>query len=174
MRRHMPVMGLLCMRHLGLRRALVRGAARLRFLACWLCPDSAPTVESVVLRLYIPDHGAVVVGIVDVSFVYMRNGGIVPELAAFPTSASEAGAEVAVTVIDAAVEAHLRPPIALVPVVPAAGEAPIAGSGRLVVDCNGRWRNVDRKLDSGKCERTHEGRYRQNQGNCEFVVRHYV
>src|SRR5271166_6293061 len=48
-----------------------------------------------------------------------------PELAAFPASTGEAGAEVTVAIVDAAVEANLRAPIPFMPEVPAAGEAPV-------------------------------------------------
>src|SRR5580658_7520535 len=77
-------------------------------------------------------HGGVVHhrGVVDVGDVggrYVGHGTVVVELSAPPLAAAESHAAVAEAVVDAAVEADMRTPIAPVPGVDAARPAPIAG-----------------------------------------------
>jgi hypothetical protein len=67
-----------------------------------------------------------VVDIGDVHATEIVHGRVVSEDAAFPVAALVAGAPIAETVIDAAVESDMRPPIATVENVHAVMPAPIA------------------------------------------------
>jgi hypothetical protein len=57
------------------------------------------------------DHGGVV-NVVDVGDIYVVDGTIVEKVAAVPTSAFIAIAEIAESVVDAAVESDMRTPVA--------------------------------------------------------------
>src|SRR5208283_5640855 len=84
------------------------------FCRRWLCGDStlAAVIADTVNRRVI-DHRRVV-NIVNVGDIDVVHRSVVIELAVVPASAFVAMAEISVTVSDAAVEANLRPPIALI------------------------------------------------------------
>src|ERR1035441_960419 len=46
---------------------------------------------------------------------------------------------------------------------------PVARTGGLIEDGDGRWRDVHRKLNSSEGVRSEEGGQHQNQKHCEFV-----
>src|SRR5581483_9513263 len=71
------------------------------------------------------DHGGVV-GVVDVGDVDVVDAAVVPEVAVAPFAAVVAVAGVAVAVVDAAIEADVRAPVAGVPEVDAVAPAPPA------------------------------------------------
>lgn len=121
----MIVVGFLCMRHLRLCRPLTRRATGCRFRVRRLCRDPACAVERVVRARHIPDNGAVLVDIAHVVAIDPADRGVVMELFSDPASAGEAGAEVAVPVIHAAVESDLRTPVSRAPNICGAIESPI-------------------------------------------------
>jgi hypothetical protein len=59
--------------------------------------------------------------------VYMHNGSIIAEMVSLPSTTGKAGTEVAITIIDAAIKAYMRPPVALVKYVNSIIKSPIAG-----------------------------------------------
>ncbi len=68
-----------------------------------------------------------VVGVADDVDVYICDGAVVVEIAAAPVTTRVADTGIAEPIINAAVEADLRPPVAGVPVIETAGECPISG-----------------------------------------------
>src|SRR5271165_185485 len=84
------------------------------FCCRWLCSDStlAAVIADAVNRRII-DHRRVV-NIMNVGDVDVVHRTVVIELAIVPASAFVAMAEISVAVSDAAIEANLRPPIALI------------------------------------------------------------
>lgn len=84
------------------------------------------TVEADVADMHVVN--ARVVRVVDDVDVYVGHGAVIEEMAAGPIAAEEAGAWIAEAIVDAAVEADMRPPIAGIPDIEAVIPAPIAGS----------------------------------------------
>ena len=84
--------------------------------------------------------GAVLVDIGHMDAAEVRHGAVISEYSAPPLAADEADAAVAEAVVNAAVEADMRSPVAGVPSVHAARIAPVArgpqktGAGRLHPD----------------------------------------
>jgi hypothetical protein len=70
---------------------------------------------------------AVVINVMHDADVHIVVGAVVIEMAAAPVTALVADADVAETVVDAAVEADVRTPIATIKAVAAMPEAPISG-----------------------------------------------
>jgi hypothetical protein len=58
----------------------------------------------------IHDDCSVHVNIGDIDGVHVHHGCVVEKRSAAPLAAAKAGAEIAKTIIDAAIEAHCRPP----------------------------------------------------------------
>src|SRR6202795_1967961 len=73
-------------------------------------------------------HHGLVVRVVNDGGVHIVDRGVVVIPVAVPTAADVTHADVAETVIDAAVESDVRTPVTGVPTVPSADEPPIAGS----------------------------------------------
>src|ERR1035438_9820607 len=71
-------------------------------------------------------HDGPIVDVRHVMHVHVHHRAVVEEGAASPLSASEAYAAVSEAVVDSAVEANVRPPIAPVPAIEATRKAPIA------------------------------------------------
>src|ERR1700733_7173721 len=74
------------------------------------------------------NHCAVNVYIGDCGCVYMHDGGVVEESAATPLAAAKSYPPVSEAVVNAAIEADLRPPIATVPCIDAIVPSPVPGS----------------------------------------------
>jgi hypothetical protein len=92
----------------------------------WTRPESA--IAAVVANPCVVDDGY----IVDVDIPYHRlihpgNGAVIHECIVVPIPADVAYADVAEAIIYAAIEADVRSPVAVMPSVTAAVEAPIAG-----------------------------------------------
>ncbi len=68
------------------------------------------------------------VGVMDDRAVHVHDRGVVVEVVALPVSASEAGADVAESVVYAAVESDIRSPVTSVPDEHAVVPAPVSGS----------------------------------------------
>src|ERR1700757_1339433 len=89
--------------------------------------DAALAVEArAVHHSRVVDYGAVDVDIADHGLVHAYDCGVVGKYAASPFAADEADAAVTEAVVNAAVESDVRSPVARVPDVKAAGEAPVA------------------------------------------------
>jgi len=71
------------------------------------------------------DRAAIRVDVMDDGAVYVRDGRVVVKGPSIPITTDKAGAVVAVTIVDAAVEADTRSPITLYPNVARRREAPI-------------------------------------------------
>lgn len=82
----------------------------------------------------------VVVNVVNHGLVHVRDGGVVVEGVAAPVAAFVAVAVVAEPVMDSAIEAYVRAPVAVIPVIPAFVEAPVAGRPQ----CPDVWRQDPR------------------------------
>src|SRR6185312_1169959 len=78
-----------------------------------------------VLDIRVMDHGA----------VHVHDSGVIGEVAALPASAEEPHAAISEAVVDAAVEADVRSPIALMPDEGASAPAPVTGGPQ---QANGR------------------------------------
>jgi hypothetical protein len=114
----------LCLRGCHVDTALARG----RFLlGIWTSGNTTSPVEADAVHRSPIDHRGVV-HIVNVGDVHVVHRAIVVEVAIAPVPALVAVAEVAITVINAAVEADDRSPKARVPDVGAIGEGPVSGS----------------------------------------------
>ena len=74
------------------------------------------------------DHSAIDERVVNDRGVYVDDRGVVGETPAAPFTAHETHAAIAESVIHAAVETDVRAPVAGMPAVNAAGEAPVTGS----------------------------------------------
>ena len=96
-------------------------------LGSWASGNATSSVEADAVDRGPIDHCGVV-HIVNVGDVHVVNCAIVVELAIAPVTALIAVARVAITVINAAVEAYDRSPKAGVPGVEAIGEGPVSGS----------------------------------------------
>jgi hypothetical protein len=84
--------------------------------------DAAASVKAdAVVDHGVADDRSVDVGGVDDGLVYMDDGGVIGEDATAPLAAGEAVSIIAVAIIDAAVEADVRAPVAGMPAVDAAG-----------------------------------------------------
>src|SRR5208282_3312459 len=86
--------------------------------------NAAGTVESHMRVIH--DNGAAV-HVPDIGHVHVHHGAVVEEGPASPLSAEEAHAAVSEPVINAAVEADVRSPIAGMPAIEAARKAPVTG-----------------------------------------------
>src|ERR1700732_1287699 len=90
--------------------------------------DAAGAVEAgAVHHGRVVDHGAVDVDVAHHGLVHVHDCGVVGKGAASPLAADEADAAVTEAVVNAAVESDVRTPVAGVPYVKAAAEAPVAG-----------------------------------------------
>src|SRR5690348_2404277 len=76
----------------------------------------------------VADNDAALVDVVDNGHVDVGDGAIVEKLAPAPLAAVKADARVAVAVVDSAIEADVRSPIAAMPDVEAVSESPVTGS----------------------------------------------
>src|SRR5690348_2414740 len=76
----------------------------------------------------VADNDAALVDVVDNGHVDVGDGAIVEKFSPAPFAAIEADARIAVAIINAAIEADVRPPIAAMPDVEAVSECPVAGS----------------------------------------------
>jgi hypothetical protein len=106
------------------KRHPMRFMAPSLFFHCWTHQHSAGTVEAHVNVVH--DHVAAI-NVVHHANVYVENCAVVKECAASPFSPHKAYAAVPEAVVNAAVEADVRRPIATVPAVAAVFKAPIAG-----------------------------------------------
>src|SRR5271157_4071379 len=88
--------------------------------------DTAGAVEADVPRV-VHDDGAVV-DVGHIGHVHVDHRAVVEEGSASPLAAEETYAAVSEAVVNSAVEANMRPPVASVPAVEAASETPIARS----------------------------------------------
>ena len=89
---------------------------------------AAAAVIADTVHRYIADDGVVDVRVVDDCPVDVHDCGVVTEITAIPATAVEPLAGVAIAVVDAAVEAYCRAPVAGVPCIYAVIPAPVAGS----------------------------------------------
>src|SRR6185437_15850263 len=78
-------------------------------------------------RVLVHDSG-VDVGIVDDGAVYVNHRGVIGKLTSAPLAAYKADTHVAVSVVDAAVVAHVHAPVSWVEQVNATRPAPVWGS----------------------------------------------
>jgi hypothetical protein len=117
----------------GAFQVLLRGrcldvalAGRLFLSGSWARVNSATAAveaDSIIAAAY-----GGVVRVADDVDVYVCHRAVVIKIAAAPVTAGIADARVAESIINAAVEPDLRPPVAGVPAVETACECPIAGS----------------------------------------------
>ena len=86
------------------------------FLRRWPSRDAAlaAVVAHTVDRGVVYNHGTVDVGVVDDGRIHIQNRGVIAEDTPVPAAAAEAGSEVSEPIVDAAIKADLRGPIALV------------------------------------------------------------
>src|ERR1700758_543790 len=97
------------------------------FLRSGARSDAAGAVEARVVHYgRVVDHGAVHVDVAHHGLVHVHDCGVVGKGASSPLAADEADAAVTEAVVNAAVESDVRAPVARVPNVKAAGEAPVA------------------------------------------------
>src|SRR6266403_2218286 len=102
------------------------------------------------------DHSGVV-DVVNDGDIHIVHGTVIEKPAAFPASTFVTIAEVSITVVDAAVETDLRPPITLIEEISVAAPCPVAGgpdkafarTKRLLIYGKGRWSEGDREEHSG-------------------------
>ena len=88
--------------------------------------DTPAAVETgVIIHDCIVDHGPVDISVVNDCGIDIHHGGIIPEVPAMPFPAYKAGSPIAIPIIDPAVKADMRSPIAAVPAIDAAGIAPV-------------------------------------------------
>src|SRR5215469_4861405 len=80
-------------------------SGRLRFYSVW-------TVKAGVVNVHFFVHRAIDKGVVNDGGVHMRHSGVVKERVSPPVAAPVAGTEVAKAVVDAAVKADSRTPVA--------------------------------------------------------------
>ena len=93
--------------------------------------DASSAVEAGMIDNRILRHdGAVHVNVGHVDAAEIRHGAIVGERSAAPLAAYKADSAVAESVIDAAIEPHVRTPVAGVPSVSTRGESPVPGVHR--------------------------------------------
>src|SRR6266481_5940520 len=91
------------------------------------CSTGAAVKADAVDRGVVIDHGGVV-GIVDIDDIDVGYGPVVVVDAATPISAGKADTGVAEPIVDAAIKAHVRTPVAAVPNIEAVPPSPIARS----------------------------------------------
>jgi hypothetical protein len=68
------------------------------------------------------------VSVVEVPHIYVIHRSVVAEFVVSPVSAFVAGTTVAIAIVNAAVEADSRPPVAVIPGISVAAPTPITGS----------------------------------------------
>ncbi len=90
--------------------------------------DLHSTLSAVEGHVRVVDDDRLVIDVGDVGDVYVGDGAVVEEVAFAPLATLEAVAAVAEAVVDAAVEADLRSPVAFVEGVDAVIPSPVAGS----------------------------------------------
>lgn len=74
------------------------------------------TIEArVIVDVRVIHDGAIDIGVMDDSGVYMRVSRVIAEDAGRPRATHEADACIAETIVDAAIEADVRPPVTRVP-----------------------------------------------------------
>ena len=92
--------------------------------------DAGAAVEADVIRVddgVCVDDGAILVDVGHVDAAEVRHGAVVGEDSAAPLAAEEADAAVAESVVNPAIEADVRAPVAGVPSISAARKSPVAG-----------------------------------------------
>ena len=95
-----------------------------------------PTVSAVETDPHIVHSNRVAIHVVDDSGVDVVDRTVIKEVAGVPVPALVAGARIAEPVVDAAVEADMRPPIAAEVAITAMHRAPVAGSPeRTLIRC---------------------------------------
>lgn len=117
----MVMVELLCCR---LDMVLVRGR-----LFLWRGPglNTRSTIETgPVIHGSIINHRIIDIGIVNHGSIDIHHSGIVTEVPPMPFPAYKSGSSITVAIVDAAIKADMRPPIAAVPAIAAAGIAPVA------------------------------------------------
>ncbi len=87
--------------------------------------DTPASVIRVVRPAHFVHHSAILIHVVDALAVDVPHPGVVTEDAALPAAARKPGTEISRAVIHSAVKANRLPPIACMPEVAAAAEAPI-------------------------------------------------
>ena len=93
--------------------------------------DAGAAVEADVVRVdngVLLNDGAILVDVGHVDAAEVRHGAVVGEDPAAPLAAEEADAAVAESVVNPAIEADVRTPVAGVPSVSATRKSPVAGS----------------------------------------------
>src|ERR1700674_1231542 len=124
-REQLPVLaGGMFMLSLRCQRRVVRLATKPFFLRRGPRSDTAPAVEAYIPRV-IHDHRPVVY-VRHIGHIHIRDRAVVEKGATSPLTAVEAAAAVSETIVDAAVEADMRPPITRVPAIEAIREGPVA------------------------------------------------
>jgi hypothetical protein len=112
---------------------LCRGSFNMTFAHCrlfrgvWPSVNTARPVKAVTVKRGIVDHGTVDISVMYKGAVYVHYGCIIPKPVAFPASAAKAEAAVAKAIINTAVKAYMRSPVAHVEAVAAALKAPVTG-----------------------------------------------
>src|SRR5271165_3152933 len=92
------------------------------FLRSWPCFNAAWAVKG---DMRVIHNDGLVVDVGDGVHVHVHDRAVVEESAASPLAAGKANATVSETVVNSAIEADVRSPIASVPAIEAAGKAPV-------------------------------------------------
>jgi hypothetical protein len=92
-----------------------------------LNPTASAVEADPAFVVVVPYHRAVLIGVVDHRRIYMHHGSVVVEVVSLPAPAVEAFAVIPIPVIDAAIEANLWAPVAVVPRIAPVVPTPVAG-----------------------------------------------
>src|ERR1700729_1885689 len=117
------------MRHLLGRWLYMRFARSQALLRAGRCDRSArAAVEAGTAHRRVVDYGLVDVGVVNHRRIHVGDCGVIREMSAAPFSARKPHTAVSESIIHAAIEAHVRSPIAGVKPIHAARKSPVSRS----------------------------------------------
>ncbi len=97
------------------------------FLRGWTSLHSAPATVKGYVGFVVHDDCLVHVNVGDADGVHVHDGGVVEERSATPFAAAKARAAVSKAVVNPAVEANMRSPVAAIPCVDSVIPTPVAG-----------------------------------------------
>src|ERR1700722_19822559 len=88
--------------------------------------DTSGAVKADPVNRDILDHRTVNVGVVNHGRIHMPNGGVAQKFATFPSAPTETGSRITEPIVNTAIEADVRPPIAAMPTIMSSLKSPIA------------------------------------------------